>query len=185
MISARTGERGPRSARSFKIWGAAAVLMLLPVLAVRGVDAAAWHPPGDFMFLAILLAGLGIAYEIAVRVGQRRAYAAGVGLATWTAMLNIWINLAVGIIGSEDHPANWMYAAVIAVAALGALLARLSAAGMARAMLAAALAQVLVFALALIAGLGFTGPITVFFTGLWLIAAWLFRRASAAVPEAR
>nr|MBA3525748.1 hypothetical protein [Sphingomonas sp.] len=30
---------------------------------------------------------------------------------------------------------------------------------------------------ALIAGLGFTGPITVFFTALWLIAAWLFQRA--------
>jgi hypothetical protein len=49
---------------------------------------------------------------------------------------------------------------------------------MARAMVATALAQALVFAAALIAGLGFTGPITVFFAALWLTSAWLFRKAA-------
>ncbi len=50
---------------------------------------------------------------------------------------------------------------------------------MARAMVAAAIAQVLVFVFALVGGLGFTGPITVFFTALWLIAGWLFRKAAS------
>ena len=64
------------------------------------------------------------------------------------------------------------------MAAVGALLARFRPAGMALAMVAAAVAQILAFAFALAAGLGFTGPITVFFAALWLISASLFRKAA-------
>lgn len=167
-----------RYAQRTKVWGGAAALMLLPLLIVRGVDGAAWDSPGDFIFLAILLAGVGIAYEVAARVRDRRAYAAAVGLALWAGLLSTWINLAVGIIGSEDNPANLLYAGVLGVAAVGAVLARFRAEGMARAMIAAAIAQVLVLLVALAAGLGFTGPITVFFAALWLISAWLFSRAA-------
>jgi hypothetical protein len=49
---------------------------------------------------------------------------------------------------------------------------------MARALVATALAQALVAAIALIAGLGFAGPITVCFAALWLISAGLFRKAA-------
>jgi len=152
--------------------------MLLPVLAIRGVDAAAWGLPGDFVLLAFLLAGVGLAYELAARVPDRSAYRAAAVIALAAAFLNVWINLAVGIIGSEDNPANWMYAGVLAIAALGAVLARFRPGGMARAMIAAVIAQAIVFAVALVTGLGFTGPITVFFAALWIISAWLFRRAA-------
>ena len=176
--------RGSRPAfgsnRRLKLWCAAAALMLVPVVAVRGTDPAAWDRPGDFMFLGILLLGVGTAYEVASRVPLRRAYAAGLGLALAAAFLSSWINLAVGIIGSEDNPANWLYAGVIAVAGAGAVLVRFRSAGMAAVMLIAAGAQASVFFIALLAGLGFTGPITVFFTGLWLISAWLFRKAAEA-----
>lgn len=161
---------------------AAAALMILPLIALRGLDPAAWDSPGDFMFLAILLTGIATAHEVAMRIPPRRAHAAATALAVGTALLTLWINLAVGIIGSEDNPANWIFAAAPAVAVLGALLARFAASGMARAMAAAAAAQGLAFAGALIAGLGFTGPITVFFAALWLIAAQLFRRAATLAP---
>ena len=164
--------------RRLEVWGVAAALMVVPVLAIRGFDPGAWDPPGDFVLLGILLAGVGIAYEVARRVPLRRAYAAGIGLAFWAAFLNIWINLAVGIIGSEDNPANLLYAGIVGAALVGAVLARFRSAGMAGAMAATACAQVLVFFIALVAGLGFTGPVTVFFTSLWLISAWLFRRAA-------
>jgi hypothetical protein len=49
---------------------------------------------------------------------------------------------------------------------------------MAVAMAVAAGGQVLVAVIALGGGFGFTGPITVFFGGLWLAAAWLFRKAA-------
>ena len=84
------------------------------------------------------------------------------------------------MIGSEDNPANLIYAAVIAVAVAAALLARFRPAGMAGAMVAAAVAQAAAFAVALGAELGFTGPITVFFVALWLASAWLFRKAAQA-----
>jgi hypothetical protein len=67
---------------------------------------------------------------------------------------------------------------VVGVGIVGALLGRFRAAGMMLALGATAVAQVAVFVVALAAGLGFTGPITVFFTGLWLISAWLFREAA-------
>ena len=178
--SAHIQGRGIQARRRLAVWGGAAALMLLPVLAVRGTDPAAWDPPGDFIFLAILLAGVAIAYELAARVPERRAYAAGAGVALAAGLLSAWINLAVGIIGSEDDPANLVYAGVIAVALIGAALARFRPSGMARAMAAAAIAQALAFAVALVGGLGFTGPITVFFTALWLISAWLFGRAARA-----
>jgi peptidoglycan/LPS O-acetylase OafA/YrhL len=152
--------------------------MVLPVIALRGVDPAQWDPPGDFVFLALLLAGVGLTYEAAARVSDAKAYRAGVVVALATALLSAWINLAVGIIGSEDNPANWIYAGVLAVAGAGAVFARFRPFGVARAMAVAAAAQILAFVIALVAGFGFTGPITVFFAGLWLISAWLFARAA-------
>lgn len=172
-------EHGPWIPRS-AVWGGATALMLVPVVALRGITGHAWDPPGDFVFLAILLGGLGLAYELAARVRAERAYRAGAALAVITGLLQAWINLAVGVIGSEDNPANLVYAGVLAVALGGALAARLRPSGMARAMAAAAAAQLLAFAVAWAAGLGFTGPITVFFAGLWLIAASLFARAARA-----
>ncbi|MDQ3477730.1 MAG: hypothetical protein M3438_01010 [Pseudomonadota bacterium] len=158
------------------VLGTAGALMLLPVLAMRAVEQTP-SDPSDFIFLAILLAGVAIAFEVAARVPRYRAYRTGVGFAATGAFLHTWINLAVGIIRNEDNPANLIFYAVLAVAIGGAIAARFKPNGMARAMLATAIAQMLVLVGALIAGLGFTGPITVFFTALWLIAAWLFQRA--------
>jgi hypothetical protein len=161
----------------FGVWAAAAALMALPVIMLRLAEESPWDP-GDVVFLVILFAGVAIAYEVAARVPAGSAYLAGVLLGVGAALLSAWINLAVGIIGSEDNPANWIYFAVIAVAGLCALLSRFRAAGMALAMAVAALAQGVAFVVALIAGLGFTGPITVFFMALWLASAFLFRKAA-------
>jgi hypothetical protein len=157
----------------------AAATMLLPVVAIRGFEGA-WDPPGDFMFLALLFGGVAISFEAAARIPSRNAYRAALGFTLAAALVHSWINLAVGIIGNEDNPANMIYYAVLAVALGGAILARFKPEGLSRAMVAAALAQVLVFVAALAAGLGFTGPITVFFIALWLTSAWLFRKATNA-----
>ena len=175
MTGTEEGRWGPGR---LQVLVAAAALMVLPLIALRGLDPRAWDAPGDFVFLAILLAGVAVAFEVAARVPDRRAYRAAAAVAAAAGFLQIWVNLAVGIIGSEDNPANWIYAAVIAVAAAGAVLARFQAWGMAAAMAATAVAQGLAFVVALAAGLGFTGPITVFFVSLWLISAWLFRKSA-------
>ena len=175
---AETHARQAPRPRRLTVWTGAAALMLLPLLAVRGIQRAAWDPPGDFILLGILLVGVGAAYELAVRAPDRNAYLAATGIAVLAAFLQVWINFAVGIIGSEDNPANLIYVAVLAVVTGGAVLARFRPLGMSRAMIAAAVAQALAFAVAMVAGLGFTGPITIFFAALWLISAWLFRKAA-------
>lgn len=178
MIGNGTDDR-KRRARRWRLiaWGGAAALILAPLAAMQFTDEVKWGP-GDFGFAIAMVGGVGGAFELAVRVNGNKAYRAGAAIALAAAFLLIWINLAVGIIGSEDNPANWMYAGVLAVALLGAAIGRFEPAGMARAMFAAAIAQLLVAVAALAAGFGFTGPVTVFFGGLWLLSGALFRKAA-------
>ncbi len=112
-------------------------------------------------------------------------FAAGVALAA--ALLLVWLSLGVGIIGRDGDPANAMYFGVLTVGIAGALVARFRARGMSRALLATALAQAAVGAIALVGGLGrpWSGPLELtllngFFVALFLGSAWLFRRAAFA-----
>ncbi len=163
----------------------AVLILLLPLIAMLFTDEVAWDET-DFAVMGAMLFGACGAYELAARTTRNIAYRSAVGVAVVAAFILIWMNLAVGIIGSEDNPANLMYGGVLAVAVLGALLVRFRPHGMARALAATALAQVLVGVIALIAGLGSTGAnwprvivvLTGFFAALWLISAWLFRKAA-------
>ena len=168
--------RGHRPRWRIIAWGTAAAFVLLPLRAMQVTDEVKWGVE-DFIFATVLVGGVGLADELAAITTGNRAYRTAVAVALGAAFLLIWVNAAVGIIGSEDHPANRLYSGVLIVGLLGAAVARLRPHGMALALVATALAQILVFLLALVAGWGFTGPITVFFTGLWLISAWLFERA--------
>lgn len=112
------------------------------------------------------------------------AYRSAIGIALAAAFVLVWLSLGVGIIGKDGDPANLVYFGVLAVGIIGAIIARLQPHGMARALLATALAQALVAAIALIAGLGlpWSGPAEVlilngFFVALFAGSAWLFRRA--------
>jgi hypothetical protein len=164
-------------------WGAAAGFLLMPLIAMQFTDEVDWDL-ADFVVAGALVFGAGASYELAVRRTRNRAYRAAVGVALAAAFLLVWANLAVGIIGSEDNPANLMYHGVLAVGIVGAILARFRPRGMARALVATALAQVVVAAVALVAGLGFTGPVTLFFAALWLTSAWLFRKAARSPTSA-
>jgi hypothetical protein len=136
--------------------------------------------------MGILLLGIGLTYVLISRISDRIAYRTAVGIALAAALLIVWINLAVGIIGNEDNPANLMYIGVLAVGIIGASIARFQPNGMASAMFATALAQVLVAVIALIAGLGSSGPIwpreililTGFFVALFVGSALLFRKVA-------
>ena len=115
-------------------------------------------------------------------------YAIGVALAA--ALILVWLSLGVGIIGKDGDPANLMYCGVLAVGISGAFVARFQPHGMARALLATALAQALVTAIALVAGLGlpWSGPAEIlalngFFIAAFVGSAWLFRRSAHGRPE--
>ena len=173
-------------------WGAAAILLLLPLVAMRFTDQVAWTGV-DFAVFGVMLATTGAGIELTLRVTDQAAYRAGACIALAAAFILVWVNGAVGIIGNENNPANLMYGGVVAVAVLGAMVARFRPPGLARAMVAAAIAQVLVLAIALFAVPGAEDPkwpldaifLTVFFVALWLVAAWLFHHGAGATGPAR
>lgn len=166
-----------RSRWRIAAWTAAALVLLVPLIAMQFTDEVAWDV-ADFAIFGALMLGAGIAFELAAKKTGNAAYRTGVGLALAAAFLIIWVNGAVGIIGNESNNANMMYYGVLAVGFIGALIARFEPRGMARAMIATAGAQVLVFGIALVAGWGFTGLITFFFLAFWVGSARLFQKAA-------
>lgn len=157
-------------------WGSAAALILLPLIAMRFTDQVAWTL-SDFVFAILLIGSVGVAYELMVRTTGNVAYRAATGVALATGFLIVWSNLAVGIIGDEDNPANLAFFGVLAIAIAGAFVARLRAEGMARALLATAFAQLLVSAIALVARMDLPVVIAIFFVGMWTVSGLLFRIA--------
>ena len=175
MTSAADSQRSWGSVRPL-VWGGAAALILLPLIAMKLTEEVSWDV-GDFMFAVIMVGAVGLAFERAVGMKASWSYRAGAAVGLGAAFLLTWGNLAVGFIGSEDNPLNQMYFAMPAIAFAGCLLARFHARGMAFALAAAAIAQVAAGGIALYLDY-FTGPLTVFFTALWLASAWLFHRAA-------
>ena len=182
------GRRGSRW--RIAAWAVAvALILLLPLLAMQVTDEVAWDL-ADFAVAGALLFGAGLTYELVARKIGSIAYRAAVGIAVATALLLVWMNLAVGIIGNEDNDANLMYIGVLAVGLIGALIARFQPRGMARALFATALALMLVAVIALLAGLGSPGsePLEIvavngFFVALFVGSALLFRKAARGGPE--
>lgn len=158
------------------LWGGAALLLLLPLIAMQFTTEVAWTR-SDFVIMGVMLATVCGGIELAVRMSRHHAARAGAGVALVTAFLLTWVNLAVGIIGNENNPLNQMFAGVVAVAVLAAVAARFRPGGMAVAMAVTALAQTLAAVVAQAYG-HFTWVLTAVFVGLWLGSAWLFRKAA-------
>jgi hypothetical protein len=171
------------------IWTAAGLILLLPLIARAFTDEMNWDA-ADFILLGAMLATACGACELAGRTRDGGAYRAAVGVAVAAAFILVWMNLAVGVIGTEEDPANLMFAGVLAVAIVGAALARIRPRGMARASVATALAQMLVAVIALSAGMQHGGHspaaeilgVNASFAALWLTSAWLFLRAAREKP---
>jgi hypothetical protein len=158
-------------------WGTAAALLAVPAVAMQlGADVG-WSPLDFATMGAMLFVACGL-YELGARISENNWYRLAVGVAVLGGFLLVWINLAVGIIGSERNPANLMFAGVLVVGALGAFLARLRPRGMAGTMMAMSVAQAAVgmVALSLSSLEGFV--LSGFFAAVWLASAGLFRKAA-------
>lgn len=180
------GAQLARGANPWRIvgWGFAAALLLTPAVAMQLSTGVNWTM-FDFAFAAVLIGGTGLLIELATRASSRWSYRCGAFLALAAAFLLIWINGAVGIIGSEGNPANLVFLGIIGIAAAGAAIARGRPGGMARATAVAAAAQALTGVVVFATGIGSSeppGPIGLFvliesFALLWLGSALLFRHA--------
>ena len=121
-MTGNTANEGRRRRSRWRIaaWGAAAALLLLPLCAMQVTDAVVWDL-ADFVVAGALVVGVGVTYELAARMIGNSAYRAAVGVALAAVFILVWGNLAVGIIGSEDNPANVMYGGVLAVGIISTL----------------------------------------------------------------
>lgn len=172
-------------------WGGAAALLLTPLVAMRFTPEVDWTI-GDFVFAGIMFGTVGAVMELTVRVSQSLAYRAGVAFALASAFFLIWVNLAVGIVGDEDNPANLMFFGVVLVGIIGAFLARFRPRGMAVAMGIAAAAELLVDLITFAFGLAKPPPplpaqavLIALFAAPMMISAALFRRAAGNRPLSR
>jgi hypothetical protein len=130
------------------------------------------------------------------------AYQVATGIAVAAALVLFWMNAAVGIIG--DGPVNLMYLGVLIVGFVGAFIARLQPRGMALALFATAVAQMLVPVIALVIwkagwqdllidpnspnppfdpGIAPVFGLNAVFAMLWVVSAWMFRKAARGRPE--
>jgi hypothetical protein len=166
-------------------WAGAVALLALPFIAMQlNADGVDWSI-GDFVVMGAMLGAMGGVLEVAIRMSPNRFYRGGAGLALLGTFLVIWVNLAVGIVGSEHNPNNQLFFIALLMGIAAAIGGRARADGMARAAITTAVAIV---AASLIAQAGgrdepMVKPIvegvgTSVFVALFLGSAWLFRRAA-------
>ncbi|MEY4938345.1 MAG: hypothetical protein RIQ93_80 [Verrucomicrobiota bacterium] len=133
-------------------------VLLIPAAAMLfRVEGWAWGRE-DFVAMWVIIAAAVAAYQFAAGKAPNIAYRVAAGVAVTTGVALLWINAAVGLIGSEDNPANLMYGGVLLIGLIGAAIARLRPFGMARALAATAAAQFLVPVVALIVWRNNFGP---------------------------
>ena len=166
-------------------WIGSVGLLILPAVAMQFTDEVQWTA-FDFAVAGAMLFICCSLWELGFRLSDSAAYRMGLGIAVGAALVTLWVNGAVGVIGDEDNPANLMFVVVLAMGVVGAFVADFKAAGMARTMTATAAAQALV---GVIAFAGRTGSeagnwmqVIVVFTLVmctaWMLSAWLFRQAA-------
>lgn len=129
------------------VWAIVVALILLIPLAMQFTNEVQWN---EAVAYGVILLAAGGAYEMVMALKKRNSayrFAFSVGLAG--VLLLGWVSGAVGIIGSENNPANLMYWAVFAVGLIGSLLSRFKPRGMERTLFAAALVQMSVPVIAL------------------------------------
>ncbi len=166
------------------------VLLLIPLVAMQFTDEVVWGT-FDFVFAGGLIFGTGAAYQLITRKSVKTTYRAAIGLALISSLLLVWVNGAVGIIGSENNTVNLWYFGVIAFGIPSAVAARLKPKGMALTLFGMAFIMALIAGTALMSGahhlpyssvteiLGLNG----FFVMLFIVSGLLFRNAAGEEEE--
>ncbi|NUM25256.1 MAG: hypothetical protein HUU49_01360 [Candidatus Buchananbacteria bacterium] len=139
----------------------------------------------DFILMGGLMFGAALAYELITKQANTPTFKTAVAIALATAFLLVWINGAVGIIGSENNPANLLYFGVLAVGFIGTIIARLKPRKMSFVLFATALTQALVPVIALTIWQPAFSPgviavfvLNAFFVLLFIVSGLLFKHAA-------
>ena len=113
------------------LWVGAAALLLVPFVAMRVTAEVAWTL-GDFFVAGLLLAALCALVELAVRRSSKAIYRWAMALAALGGFAVVWVNLAVGIVASEDNAYNLVFFAIILATVAASAAVRIRARAMAK-----------------------------------------------------
>jgi len=158
-------------------------LLMIPLLAMIMTTEVNWGI-FDFIVMGILISGTGMLYVLVSRISDNTAYRVATAITIFTGFLIIWINLAVGIIGAEDNPANLLYIVVFLIGITGAGISRLKPRGLSTTLFIATIFHLIIPVIAMIFwnsslhdpfGLNRVLLINSVIGGLLLVAAILFR----------
>lgn len=105
------------------------LMLVIPFIGNRTVEGWNWDT-FDFVFMGVLIFSAAFTFEMVARLSSNKMYKGAVGITVVAALLLTWMNLAVGIIGNEDNPANAMYFLVIPVGFLGLIASQMKAKGL-------------------------------------------------------
>lgn len=161
---------------------ATGLFLLIPLVAMQFTTEVNWSV-GDFLVMGILIFSTGLAFVLLTRYAPNFIYRAAIASAIGSTFLLIWVNLAVGLIGSGPNPGNLMYLGVLAIIIIGTYLARFTPRGMERVMLATSGSLVLLAIVALLMNMQhYPGSsvkeiilVNAFFGALFAISGLLFR----------
>lgn len=78
---------------------ATALILLIPLLAMRFTDEVDWDPT-DFVVIGSLLIGTGLIYELAIKRVSDTRYRAALTIVLAAALLLVWAELAGGVFGT-------------------------------------------------------------------------------------
>lgn len=185
--SAESGGGRHRSPWRIAAWSAAALILLLPLIAMQFTGEVNWAV-SDFIFAGVLLFGSLGAYEVVARKTGSAAYRAGVGLGIAATFLLLWINGAVSI---TDSAADTLYLGAALIGVVGVILALVRPRAGAFVLLVTALALVASFVASLATGMvpnAYASAFEVlaisgFFIVMYAGAAWLLREAARTGEE--
>lgn len=162
------------------------LLLLIPFIAMFVTDEMNWSA-ADFVVAGVLVFSAGIIYEWLSTKGSSIIHRTAVALAVITSLGLLWVNLAVGLIGNENNPANTLYLGVIAIGLIGLIVARFKTRALQYVLYAMAIAQAAVPVIAyfiwkpqFVSAINIVQVIGVntFFVLLFAVSGLLFRQAS-------
>jgi hypothetical protein len=88
-----------KNKRLIGIVSTAAILLLIPFIAMQFTDEVKWGPI-DFIVMGVLLLGTGLLCEFTLRKVKKTSYRIALIAAALLAFFLIWAELAVGIFGT-------------------------------------------------------------------------------------
>jgi hypothetical protein len=158
------------------------LVLMIPLVAMQFTDEVNWTV-SDFIVMGALIFITGTIIVLILRKTTNIAYQVAFMLAIGTTFLMIWVNLAVGLIGSGPNPGNLMYIGVIAVLSVGVYLSRFKIPALERVMFTTAFSLILLAIIALLTNMHqYPGSsmieiigVNLFFATPYIIAGLLLR----------